>query len=370
MDGIAARIDGLAARLGALPDALRWAVVVGLAVAGAVLLTMLIGQVLNRTVARGGLPRRMLDAIRRPARLLSVAIVLGLVVRASSLPEGWHGVLAPLSLAVAILVGGWLLLILADVLARRAVEGLDFHDEDDLTARGHITQVRVLRRAAKVVVGLLTLGLALWVFEPVRHVGTSLFASAGAAGIVLGLAARPVFSNLIAGVQIALTQPIRLDDVVIVEGQWGRIEEIGATYVVVRLWDLRRLVVPLAYFIEQPFENWSRESPELLGSVIWHLDWTAPVDAMRARLEALVGASPHWDGKLVALQVVDTGPQVIEVRAVMSAHNSAAVWALRCEVREAMIAWLQSEHPGALPRRRAEVLGAEEGAAREGAATA
>ena len=358
MDGIGAEVDLLAARLEALPDALRWAVLVVGSVAVGVLLTMLLGQVLNRTVARHGLPRRILDAIRRPARLFSVALVLGAVVRASSLPEGWRGFLAPLSLAVAILAAGWVVLIAADVIARRATEGLDLEDEDNLEARRQITQVRVLRQAAKIVIGLLTAGFALWVFEPVRHVGTSLFASAGVAGIVLGLAARPVFSNLIAGVQIALTQPIRIDDVVVVEGEWGRVEEIGATYVVIRIWDLRRLVVPLAYFIEQPFQNWSRESAEILGAVHWHLDWTAPVGAMRAKLDELVRASPDWDGQVVGLQVTGTRPEVIEVRAVMSAHNSGNAWNLRCAVREEMIAWLQAEHPGALPRRRSEVLGA------------
>ena len=355
MDGIGAEVDALAARLDALPDALRWTVLIVGAVALAVLLTMLVGQILNRTLARGGLPRRVLDAIRRPARLLAVALVLGGIVRASSLPDGWRAVLAPLSLSVAILVAGWLVALALDVVARRTTEGLDPSDEDNLDARRHLTQVRLLRRIVKSLVWVLTAGLALWVFEPVRHVGTSIFASAGVAGIVLGFAARPVFSNIIAGVQIALTQPIRIDDVVIVEGEWGRVEEIGATYVVIRVWDLRRLVVPLSYFIEQPFENWSRESPELLGAVIWHLDWTAPIGAMRAKLDEMARASPHWDGKLAALQVIGTGPHVIEVRAVVSAHNSAAAWALRCDVREAMIAWLQSEHPGALPRRRAEV---------------
>ena len=356
MDGIGAEVDALAARLEALPDGVRWAVLIVGAVALAVLATMLLGRVLNVTVARRGLPRRVLDAIRRPARLLVVALVLGGIVRASSLPEAWREFLAPLSVSVAILVGGWLVMIAIDVLARRTTEGLDLSDEDNLEARRHLTQVGLLRRTLKVLVAILAAGLALWVFEPVRHVGTSIFASAGVAGIVLGLAARPVFSNLIAGVQIALTQPIRIDDVVIVEGEWGRVEEIGATYVVIRIWDLRRLVVPLAYFIEQPFQNWSRESAEILGAVHWHLDWTAPIEAMRAKLEELVRASPDWDGQVMGLQVTDTRPEVIEVRAIMSAHNSANAWNLRCAVREGMIEWLQRHHPGALPRRRTEVL--------------
>ena len=355
MEGIGAEVDALAARLDALPDALRWAVLVLGGVAVGVLLTMLLGRVLDRTVARDGLPRRVLDAIRKPARLFSVALVLGAIVRASSLPDGWRGFLAPLSLAVAILAAGWVVLITTDVIARRSVEGLDLEDEDNLEARRQITQVRVLRRAAKAVIGLLTVGFALWVFEPVRHVGTSLFASAGVAGIILGLAARPVFSNLIAGVQIALTQPIRIDDVVIVEDEWGWIEEIASTYVVVRIWDLRRMVLPLSYFIENPFQNWTRESANIIGSVMFYVDYTAPVAQIRDKFEEAVKASSRWDGKTVVLQVIDTDKDTVQLRGLCSSRNSPLNWDLRCEVREKVLSWLQESYPEALPKHRIDI---------------
>jgi small-conductance mechanosensitive channel len=188
----------------------------------------------------------------------------------------------------------------------------------------------------------------------VRQYGVSLFASAGIAGIVAGLAARPVLSNLFAGVQLAMTQPIRIDDAVIVENEWGWIEEITATYVVVRLWDWRRLVVPLTYFIEKPFQNWTREGSALIGSVYLYLDYAAPIAAIRAKLKDIAEHSALWDGKVVNLQVSDAKEHTIEVRALVSARSAPAAWDLRCEVREKLIGFLQAEHPEALPRTRAE----------------
>ena len=254
-----------------------------------------------------------------------------------------------------VLIAGWMALIAIDFLGDRTVEGLRIDAADNLHARKIVTQTRVLRRAAKLLVGLLTMALILSTFEDVRAFGVSLFASAGAAGIVLGFAAQPVLANLIAGLQIAITQPIRIDDVVIVEGEWGRIEEIGATYVVIRIWDLRRLIVPLSYFIDRPFQNWTRETATILGSVHWYLDHTAPIAAMRARHAEIVAASPHWDGQTEVLQVVETDRETIHVRGLMSARDAGTAFDLRCEVREKMIAWLQAEHPGALPRVRAEI---------------
>ena len=157
-------------------------------------------------------------------------------------------------------------------------------------------------------------------FESVQKYGISLFASAGAAGLILGLAARPVPTNLIAGIQIALAQPIRLEDVVIVEGEWGWIEEIFLTYVVVRIWDLRLLIVPLSYFIEKPLQNWRRESAQIIGAVFWYVDYTIPVDAVRTKLEEVVKASSRWDGKVVNLQVTDTDKNTTTLRGLMSAH--------------------------------------------------
>jgi small-conductance mechanosensitive channel len=222
-------------------------------------------------------------------------------------------------------------------------------------ARKHVTQVRLLRRAVDTLVVIVTIAAALMIFDSVRQYGVSLFASAGAAGLVLGLAARPVLSNLIAGVQLALTQPIRIDDAVIVENEWGWIEEITSTYVVVRLWDWRRLVVPLAHFIEKPFQNWTRENASLIGSVMLYVDYRAPVESIRRKLEEFAKQSKLWDGKVVNLQVTDARERTIELRALVSARNAPQAWDLRCEIREKLIRFLRESHPDALPRARAEV---------------
>ncbi len=240
----------------------------------------------------------------------------------------------------------------ADIYLRR----FRIDTEDNLLARKHVTQVRVLMRTADLFVLIVTIAAALMTFEPVRQYGVSLFASAGVAGIVAGLAARPVLSNLFAGVQLAMTQPIRIDDQVIVENEWGSIEEITATYVVVRLWDWRRLIVPLTYFIEKPFQNWTRETAALIGTSFIYVDYRAPVDAIRAKLNDIVKASKLWDGRVVTLQVTDAKEGTIELRCLTSARNAPNTFDLRCEVREKLIDFLQKEHPEALPRRRQEMV--------------
>jgi small-conductance mechanosensitive channel len=176
------------------------------------------------------------------------------------------------------------------------------------------------------------------------------------AGIIAGLAARPVLSNLFAGVQLAMTQPIRIADAVIVENEWGTIEEITSTYVVVRLWDLRRMIVPLSYFIEKPFQNWTRESSALIGAVMLYLDYSAPIAAIREKLQEIVRQSKFWNGKTAALQVTDANDRSMELRILVSADSAGATFDLRCEVREKLIDFLQREHPYALPRQRSETI--------------
>jgi hypothetical protein len=196
------------------------------------------------------------------------------------------------------------------------------------------------------------------VFEPVRQLGTSILASAGIAGIIIGFAAQRSIATLLAGLQIAVTQPIRLDDVVIVENEWGRIEDITLTYVTVRIWDERRLVVPIAYFIEQPFQNWTRTSADILGTVFLHVDYRAPLAAIRAELDRVLAESACWDGKVKVLQVTDAREHTLELRALASAADASLAWDLRCEIRERLITFLQTHHPDCLPRVRAEVSGA------------
>ncbi|WP_394003323.1 mechanosensitive ion channel family protein [Luteimonas sp. WGS1318] len=227
--------------------------------------------------------------------------------------------------------------------------------EDNLAARRVQTQTRVISRVLQGAVVLIGVALALMTFPQVRQVGTALLASAGIIGLVAGVAAQPVFGNLIAGLQIALAQPIRLDDVVIVDGEWGRIEEITSTYVVVRIWDERRLVVPLQWFISNPFQNWTRSSAQLLGTAFLWLDHRAPIDAIRAELQRICEADPRWDRRVCVTQITETDRHTIEVRLLVSARNSGDLFDLRCAVREGMLAFLNRAHPEALPRLRNEV---------------
>ena len=224
---------------------------------------------------------------------------------------------------------------------------------DNLQARAIHTQVLVLKKVALTVIGVFTLASMLMVFEPVRQFGASILASAGVAGIVVGLAAQRSIATLLAGFQIALTQPIRVDDVVIVENEWGRIEDITLTYVVMRIWDQRRLIVPMTHFIERPFQNWTRSSSDILCTVTFHLDYAVPVTAMRAELTRILQQSRYWDGRVNALQVTDTREHTVEVRALASAADASLAWDLRCEVREKLVGFMQRDHPDSLPRIRA-----------------
>ena len=224
--------------------------------------------------------------------------------------------------------------------------------EDNLQARRIQTQANVLTRSAMVLVLLAGTSMALMTFPGARQFGASLLASAGVLGIIGGLAARPVFSNLIAGLQLALAQPIRLDDVLIVKGEWGRIEEITGTYVVMKLWDERRLIVPLQWFIENPFENWTRSSSQILGSVMLYLDFATPMEPLRAELERIVKHAPEWDGRVCVLQVTDATERAMQVRILLSAASAGKAFDLRCRVREAMLAFVAREYPQNLPQVR------------------
>jgi small-conductance mechanosensitive channel len=226
---------------------------------------------------------------------------------------------------------------------------------DNLQARKIVTQVRILRRIATAIVVVLAIAAMLLRYEPFRELGTGLLASAGIVGIVVGVAAQRTLADLIAGIQIALTQPIRVDDVVIVEGEFGWVEEITLTYVVVRVWDRRRIVMPITYFVEKPFQNWTRTSSDLIGSVFLYVDHRTPVPAVRNELQRVVEASEYWDGDACALHVTDTSERAVELRAIASAQSAPQLWELRCEIREALVQYLQDEHPEALPRLRAHV---------------
>jgi small-conductance mechanosensitive channel len=266
-----------------------------------------------------------------------------------------------------IAVLAWLAILVSEVISDILTARYQVDVTDNLLARKVQTQLSVLHRVISVAVVLVALGVILMTFPTIRTIGTSLLASAGLAGLVIGVAMKPTISSLVAGIQIALTQPMRLEDVVIVEGEWGWIEEITTTYVVVRIWDLRRLVLPLSYFIEHPFQNWTRTSSDLLGYVTLWVDYTVPVAEVREELQRIVKSSQLWKGEVCGLQVTDASEHAIQIRALMDARDSGAAWDLRCYVREKLIDFLQHRYPQCLPRLRGEFDAHSDGGKRPGA---
>ncbi|MCF7975298.1 MAG: mechanosensitive ion channel family protein [Phycisphaerae bacterium] len=256
------------------------------------------------------------------------------------------------SLAMIVLIS-WLVIKSTQVLRDVVTGQFDITAKDNLRARKVHTQLDVMRHIVVVIVLVVAFGTALMVFPKGQQIGTTLLASAGIIGIVVGMSAQKTITTVIAGLQIAFTQPIRLDDVVIVESEWGRIEEITLTYVVVRIWDQRRLIVPVTYFIEKPFQNWTRTTAELLGTVFLYTDYTVPVDAVRQTLQGILDKSPLWDKRVCVLQVTNATEKTMELRALMSTANASDGWDLRCQVREKLLTYIQESHPDALPRTRA-----------------
>jgi len=226
---------------------------------------------------------------------------------------------------------------------------------NNLRVRKLFTQLQFVKKVAVGLIAFVAIGLVLMSFATVRRLGTGLLTSAGIASVIVGFAAQRSISNLLAGFQIAFTQPIRIDDVLVVEGEWGRVEEITFTYVVLNIWDERRLVLPLNYFIEKPFQNWTRSSARLTGAVFLHVDYTAPIEPLRAELGRILAAHPLWDERACVLQVTDAKESTVELRALVSAANASDLWTLRCAVREQLVTYLQAHYPESLPRTRAEL---------------
>ena len=316
--------------------------------------------VVARRILRGRRPYLLsiLNATKNPARLGLLLLALAVTLPTTPLEPETRTILARCLLLATIFLFGWIATAALEIAATIYLRKFRLDVEDNLLARKHITQIRVLVRVLDTVLILITLGFALMTFDAVRQYGVSLFASAGVAGIVAGLAARPVLSNLFAGVQLAVTQPIRIEDAVTVENEYGWIEEITSTYVVIRLWDLRRLIVPLTYFIEKPFYNWTRHAANYIGSVLLYLDYGAPIDRIRQKATELVAQSKLASGKVTSVQVTNARPDSIEVRILISADTAANASNLCAELREALIAFLQREHPEALPRQRSEPIAA------------
>jgi len=323
-----------------------------LAVVGALVVHHVGRAMLRRALGVMPIPRAVMEATESAASAALPLFALQLVWTAA--PDDL------LHIGTVRHSNGVLLILALTWLAMRAIKGvangvIERHPatmEDNLQARRIQTQAKVLSRSAMVVVLLAGLSMALMTFPGARQVGASLLASAGVVGIVAGIAARPVFSNLIAGLQIALAQPIRLDDVLIVEGEWGRVEEITGTYVVLRLWDERRLIVPLQWFIEHPFQNWTRTSSQIHQSVFLFLDYAMPIEPLRAELQRVVEGAPEWDGRTAQVKVTDATDRTIKVRVLVSARAAGPAFDLGCKVREALLAFVAREYPACLPHAR------------------
>jgi len=232
----------------------------------------------------------------------------------------------------------------------------DISEKDNLKARQARTQVIFLRKITVVIVVLIAFAVAMLTFESVRKYGATLLTSAGVAGIIIGFAAQKTIANLLAGFQIAFTQPIKIDDAVVVEGEWGWIEEINLTYVVVKIWDLRRLVLPITYFTEKPFQNWTRSSAQILGAVYLYTDYTVNVNDLRQQFQSILAETELWDKQVSGVQVTDSSEKTITLRFLMTAKDSPTAWDLRCFVREKLITYIQEKYPLALPRTRAELI--------------
>ena len=246
----------------------------------------------------------------------------------------------------------WAIIAVVRIAKNQLLKNYDISVADNLKSRKVYTQYNILERILIFIIIIISVGIVLMLFESVRSVGVSIFASAGIAGLIIGLAAQKALGSILAGLQIAITQPIRLDDVVIVENEWGWIEEINLTYVVVRIWDKRRLVVPSTFFLDRPFQNWTRTSADILGTVFIYTDYTMPFEPLRKELTRLLESSPHWDRKVNVLQVTDAKESTLEIRALMSAETSPQAWDLRVYVREKLIEFIQREYPQCLPRTR------------------
>ncbi|WP_309084770.1 mechanosensitive ion channel family protein [Chelativorans sp.] len=353
----AAKVEALAR---VMPDWLFSAVALLLAAAAALLLHVLLHRSLTRFVARRDLFwRSLVSRSANPLRLILVVAALALLAPLVPFTSGQKEIFRHVLLLGVIAVLMWLAQLVLHIFTTLHLRRFKLDTDDNFLARKHVTQSRILQRVASTLIVIVGIGAMLTTFEAVRQYGISLLASAGAAGIVVGLALQPLLKNLFAGIQLAITQPIRIDDALIVEGEYGNVEEITSTYVVVRTWDRRRLIVPLNYFMERPFQNWTREDTALTGEVYLYLDFSVPVAALRRKAQEIVRASPLWDGDIFSLQVTDFRENTMQLRILASAANSGAAFDLRCQIREELITYLNEHFPHALPRFRAELDGAQ-----------
>ncbi|MDG4766310.1 mechanosensitive ion channel family protein [Solwaraspora sp. WMMD406] len=329
------------------------------AIVGSLALTWISGRVV-RHAARGRYAPFLNTLHRECHRPWGATLVVSgtlLAVPFSGITGDLRAEVLHIGLLALIYAGAWLVIRILFVFEDTAFRRLPVDMADNRRRRRARTQIGLLRRLTAVIIGIVALAATLMTFSQLRALGASLLASAGVAGVVAGLAAQSVLGHVFAGLQLAFSDELRLDDVVVVNEEWGRIEEIRLTYVVVRVWDQRRLILPTSYFTTTPFQNWTRNEAQVLGTVVLHLDFTADIDVLRAEAHRIVDASPLWDRREWVMQVVDATETTICVRAIASAADAPSSWDLRCELREGLFTFLRSHHPDWLPRARSELAG-------------
>ncbi len=327
-----------------LADPAQAAIAAGIAILAAIVIHGAIFLVLQRVATRTEADSDdiVVRALRGPTRLAT--IIVALIVAAREVPE-LDEIWARIAAFVLPAVVGWIALAVLRALVEAAKLKADISVADNLKARRKRTKLTMFSRIATFIIVFVTVGLMLLAIPGVRNIGLSLVASAGLAGLAVGAAAQPALKSLIAGVQMAMTEPINIDDAVVLEGEWGWIEDIRTTYVVVKIWDERRLVVPTSYFLEQPFQNWTKQTANLLGTVFLHLDPKAKIGPIREEFFRQVEDNERWDGRVRVVQVTETTRDSIEVRLLMSAKDSPTLFDLRCDIREGMLEWLADNRP-------------------------
>jgi small-conductance mechanosensitive channel len=328
-------------------------------VVGAILILLFLQLITVQILRRlGKNPKYLLDKenikkVSAPIFIIFIAIAIRIKPLHNILGyEEMSFVLSKISTITIIFAFTWLLIAGLKIIKRKIINNYDVEAVDNYRARKIYTQFNILERIVIVIIIVLGLGIALMSFESIREVGVSIFASAGVAGIIVGLSAQKMIASILAGIQIAIAQPIKIDDVVIVESEWGRIEEITLTYVVVNIWDKRRLIVPTSYFIEKPFQNWTKKSADLLGTIYLYTDYRVSFDALRKELERVLKTTDLWDGVNQNIQVTDSKPTCVEIRAMVSAKDASTLWDLRVFVREKLIIFLQENYPDSIVHNR------------------
>lgn len=359
MQGIQSFVDAVGDALSRAPAwAISLLILATLVVAAWILHAVIVAVLRRLSRERRPYLRSVVEQTKNPALFALLLVALAIALQTAPLAAGATILIVRLLVLGTICLIGWIALTAVNIGANLYLLRFRIDIEDNLLARKHVTQVRVMVRVLDTVIVVVTVGLALMTFDEVRQYGVSLFASAGVAGVIFGLAAQPVLSNLIAGVQIAVTQPIRLEDAVTVQNEYGWIEEINATYVVIRLWDLRRLIVPLNFFIQQPFYNWTREAATAIGSALIYLDYSAPIELIRQRAIELVGQSSRANTEVASVQITNLRPDCVELRVLIRSDSPGKASDASAELREKLVAFLQREHPEALPRQRSQTVAA------------